>query len=209
MTEARIGRLVVAALHESLATHLPFRVDFYEHWLQPPRLRSGSVGLASFLAVLSFLRQEGDVYDRIVSDAGQRAAEWVFADVSSFARYRWRWLSMPGRLRRAAKLVERLSADSSPEARCRVRWIAASGHLELQNSPFCNVRTRVTTPLCGFYAAAFVRFCALLNVGVDVRREACRAMATPVCTIAVRAAGATGRGETVARAEETHMTGDR
>src|SRR4051812_13086765 len=134
MSEAKIGRLVAAALHEALAAHLPFRVEFYEHWLQPPRLRSGSVGLASFLAVLSFLRQEGDVYYAIVEDAGRHAADWTFRDAPALTRLRWRWISRPRRLRAALRLAHKVALESTPATRSRVGWGQRVGRLRLQNS---------------------------------------------------------------------------
>jgi hypothetical protein len=182
MIEARIGRVAAAALHESLAAHLPFRVEFYEHWLQPPRLRSGSVGMASFLAVLSFLRQEGDVYAVIVEDAGRHAADWVFAEVPALTRWRWRWLPRCRRVRAALRLVQRLTADATPSTRCRIRW--REGRLALDESPFCNVRANVQAPLCGFYAAALRRFCELTECPGEITTETCRGMGAPSCTIA-------------------------
>lgn len=188
MSEARIGRLAAAALHESLAIHLPFRVEFYEHWLQPPRLRSGSVGLASFLAVVSFLRQEAGMYDTIVRDAGRHAADWVFADVSVLTRLRWRWLPGTRRLRAAMRLVQRLNAEASPVTHCRITWQRRVGRMEIEESVFCHVRTAVATPLCGFYAAALARFCHHLDVPAHVRHDACRAMGDPCCAIALTSA---------------------
>lgn len=183
MSDPRIGRLVVAALHESLAARLSFRVDFYEHWLQPPRLQGGTIGLPSFLAVLSFLRQEGPVYDPVVADAGRHAADWVFADVPAFTRMRWRWLTRGRRFKAALRLTQRLTADATPATRCKIRWRRALGRLQLSDSPFCTVRTPVASPLCGFYAAALSRFCELLGVPGEVQHERCRAMGADECVI--------------------------
>jgi hypothetical protein len=185
MTEARIGRLVAAALHEALRAHLPFRVEFYEHWLQPPRLRSGSVGMASFLAVLSFLRQEGDVYHAIVADAGRYAADWSFGDVPLVTRLRWRWLSRTRRLRAALRLAHRVALESTPATRSRVGWRQRTGRLALAQSPFCNVRTPVPAPLCGFYASALARFCELLDLPAQVTCETCRGTGGASCSIVV------------------------
>ena len=35
MREPRIGRLVIAALHQAIAEALPLRLEFYENWLKP------------------------------------------------------------------------------------------------------------------------------------------------------------------------------
>ena len=60
MSEPRIGRLLVASLHQAIAESLPLRLEFYENWLKPLGLlkRGQAIGLASFNAALSFLRRE-------------------------------------------------------------------------------------------------------------------------------------------------------
>ena len=63
MTDAGVGRLLVASLHQGIQDVLPTRLDFYESWLNPAGLRDGRIGLAPMAAVLSFLRQEGEPYD--------------------------------------------------------------------------------------------------------------------------------------------------
>ena len=60
MSEAGIGRVLVASLHQSIADILPTRLSFYENWLNAEGLREGTIGLAALYAVLSFLRQEGE-----------------------------------------------------------------------------------------------------------------------------------------------------
>lgn len=170
-------------MHESIGTHLPFRVEFYEHWLQPPRLQGGTVGLPSFLAVLSFLRQEGAVYDAIVADAGRHAADWVFADVATFSRVRWRWLPRGRRFKAALRLTQRLIADATPATRTRIRWRRLAGRLSVTDSPFCNVRATAPAPLCGFYAAALARFCELLGVTGEVAHAGCHAMGDDECVV--------------------------
>ena len=66
MTEAGIGRVLVASLHQAIADLLPGRLEFYENWLNPTGLRNGTIGLAPLHAVLSFLRQDDHVYPRVV-----------------------------------------------------------------------------------------------------------------------------------------------
>jgi hypothetical protein len=61
MTETGVGRLLVASLHQGIADLLPERLEFYESWLNPSGLRAGRIGLAPMAAVLSFLRQEGEL----------------------------------------------------------------------------------------------------------------------------------------------------
>src|SRR6185295_18921977 len=73
-------------LHQGIADILPSRLTFYENWLNAEGLREGTIGLAPLYAVLSFLRQEGDAYRLIMSRAGEYAAEWTVASMSSTQR---------------------------------------------------------------------------------------------------------------------------
>ena len=56
MSEPRIGRVLIASLHQGIAETLPDRLEFYENWLTVEGLREGTIGLAPLHAVLSFLR---------------------------------------------------------------------------------------------------------------------------------------------------------
>src|ERR1700689_5051921 len=77
MREAGVGRVLVASLHQAIGDILPARLGFYENWLNAAGLREGTIGLAPLYAVLSFLRQEGDVYQTVTTRAGEYAAEWT------------------------------------------------------------------------------------------------------------------------------------
>src|SRR5439155_2705956 len=78
MAETRIGRVLVASLHQAIADLLPTRLEFYENWLNVAGLREGTIGLAPLTAVLSFLRTEGHAYNLITSPAGEYAATSTF-----------------------------------------------------------------------------------------------------------------------------------
>src|SRR5579872_1284070 len=86
MGEAGIGRVLVASLHQGIADILPTRLGFYENWLNAEGLRGGTIGVAPLLAVLSFLRQEGEAYQIIMTRAGEYAAEWTVQSMSPFQR---------------------------------------------------------------------------------------------------------------------------
>ena len=86
MREAGIGRVLVASLHQGIADILPTRLGFYENWLHVAGLRNGTIGMAPLQAVLSFLREEGEPYHAIVTRAGEYAAEWTAASMSSVER---------------------------------------------------------------------------------------------------------------------------
>ena len=104
MPEAVIGRVLIASLHQSIADLLPTRLTFYENWLNAEGMREGTIGLAPLYAVLSFLRQEGEAYNRITTRAGEYAAEWTAASMS------------PGETRRKPKCT--MPRDSPAPGAC-------------------------------------------------------------------------------------------
>src|SRR6476660_5374707 len=110
MREAGIGRVLVASLHQGIADLLPMRLGFYENWLNAEGLRDGTIGLAPLYAVLSFLRQEGDAYQRIMAHAGTCAAEWSVESMPPLRRRLIKgaplWLRSRLLLRLARQLVQ-------------------------------------------------------------------------------------------------------
>src|SRR6266567_8564025 len=103
MAETRIGRVLVASLHQAIADLLPTRLEFYENWLNVAGLREGTIGLAPLTAVLSFLRTEGAAYHLITARAGEYAAAWTFESVPSIERRVVRALPTPLRARAALR----------------------------------------------------------------------------------------------------------
>ena len=78
MSEPRIGRILVASMHQAIAELLPSRIEFYETWLTSTGLREGSIGVGPLSAVLSFLRLEaGSAYNQTTTRAGEYAGEWT------------------------------------------------------------------------------------------------------------------------------------
>ena len=102
MSEPRIGRVLVASLHQAIAELLPDRLEFYENWLSVAGLREGTIGLAPLHAVLSFLRGEGEIYAQVVARAGEYAAEWTVNGLPALERRVLR--TLPLRLRTRAAL---------------------------------------------------------------------------------------------------------
>lgn len=183
MTEAGIGRILVASLHQGIADVLPTRLEFYENWLNPDGLRHGTIGLAPLKAVLSFLRQEGKAYGLTCTRAGEYAAEWTFGA-------QWRptqaciqalptWLRTRVALRLVRRLLRRTYVGTRPATRLR-RGI---GTVDVRGSLFCDVRDAASEPLCIFYAATADRFLALYGVPIDVRVGGCHAMGEASCTL--------------------------
>src|SRR5688572_25331900 len=103
MSEARIGRVLVASLHQAIADVIPTRLEFYENWLNVSGLREGTIGLAPLTAVLSFMRTEGDAtYRAITARAGEYAGEWTVRSLPALERRMIQ--SLPTALRTRAAL---------------------------------------------------------------------------------------------------------
>lgn len=185
MREEGIGRVLVASLHQGIADILPNRLGFYENWLNAEGLRDGTIGLAPFYAVLSFLRQEGDAYHIITSRAGEYAAEWTVESMPAFQRAIIR--GSPGWLRGRLllRLARRLVRNSYQGSRTVARVRAGTARIDVRASIFCSVREPVGHPLCGFYAAAFTRLLTLFNVRTRAEVLACRGTGEPACVMSM------------------------
>ncbi len=189
MTDAGVGRLLVASLHQGIADLLPSRLEFYESWLNPTGLRDGRIGLAPLAAVLSFLRQEGEPYQLVAARAGEYTAEWTVAELAPLQRTIIRSAPPVIRARLAMRIGRQMVRRTYGGATAVVRWKKDQAAIDLQGSIFCQVRNRVPNPLCEFYASALRRLMYLLNVEVEVGTERCRATGAAQClmTIFVRA----------------------
>jgi bacteriochlorophyll 4-vinyl reductase len=177
MSEPRIGRFLVASLHQSIAELLPDRLEFYENWLSVSGLREGTIGLAPLLAVLSFLRAEGDVYRHVTTRAGEYAADWTVNGLPVVQRRVVPLLPTRLRTRAAIRTVRRLVQATYPGSRIIVRLRRDAASLDLRGSLFCEVREASPRPLCGFYAAATTRVLQRLAVPAEAQVESCRAAA--------------------------------
>jgi len=185
MSEAGVGRVLVASLHQSIADLLPTRLAFYENWLNAEGLRDGTIGLAPLYAVLSFLRQEGDAYEMITTRAGEYAAEWTVQSMPPLRHAAVKaapvWLRSRLLLRLARELVR--SSYTGSRAICRVRGRRMS--LDVRASIFCTVRERAPQPLCGYYAAAVTRLLTLFDLDARAEVVACRGTGSPTCLLNV------------------------
>ena len=185
MHDARVGRVLVASLHQGIADILPNRLAFYENWLTPEGLRDGTIGLAPLYAVLSFLRQEGEPYYVITTRAGEYAAEWTVESMPQLRRSILQALpeSLRGHLvlRLARQIVRRSYGGSRTMSRVR----NGTARVEVLASIFCTVRAPVLHPLCGFHAAAFTRLLQLFDLPGQTEVLTCRGMGAPTCTLLV------------------------
>ncbi|HSC28814.1 MAG TPA: hypothetical protein VLD67_16170 [Vicinamibacterales bacterium] len=175
MSEPRIGRVLVASLHQAIADLLPGRLEFYENWLNSSGLREGTIGLAPLSAVLSFLRNEGEAYNLITARAGEYAADWTVGDMSVLRR---RVISaLPSRIRARLALgkARALVRATYPGSRAIVRLRRGRASIDLRGSLFCEVRQASALPLCGFYAAAVARMLEHFRLRADAHVDECRA----------------------------------
>jgi bacteriochlorophyll 4-vinyl reductase len=185
MSEAGIGRVLVASLHQAIADILPTRLSFYENWLNAEGLREGTIGLAPLYAVLSFLRQEGDAYDMITTRAGQYAAEWTVQSMSPIRRAALRAAPASLRSRWLMRLARRLVRETYHGSRAISRLRRGTAKVDLRASIFCTVRERTTHPLCGFYAAAFTRLLVMFDIDASTSVVACRGTGESSCILQV------------------------
>ena len=175
MSEPRIGRVLVASLHQAIADVLPMRLEFYENWLNVAGLREGTIGLAPLSAVLGFLRTEGEMYDRITARAGEYAADWTVHNLTPFERRLFRALPSPLRVRAALRTSRALVRATYPGSRAIIRLKRGTASVDLRGSLFCEVREASVLPLCGFYASAIVRVLQLFALQADAHVSECRA----------------------------------
>ena len=194
MSDAGVGRLLVASLHQGIADLLPTRLEFYEAWLNPAGLRDGKIGLAPLAAVLSFLRQEGEPYRLIAARAGEYSAEWTVASMPAIQRTIIRAAPTTLRIRLVMRLARQMVRSTYGGSRAIVRWRKGRGAVDIRGSLFCEVRDRVEEPLCEFYPSAIRRLMYLFNLDADVGTDQCRATGGGQClmSVYVRPTGAAG-----------------
>ncbi len=186
MSEPRIGRFLVASLHQSIAELVPDRLSFYENWLTVTGLREGTIGIAQLMAVFSFLRGEGPVYHEVTTRAGAYAADWTVSGLPALERVVIRRLPSRLRARAALRTVRHLVRATYPGSRAIVQLQKDTASVDLRGSVFCQVREPAPQPLCGFYAAATSRVLQLLAVPAEARLESCRAAgARQGCTLSI------------------------
>jgi len=180
-----VGRLLAACLHQAILDVLPFRLEFYEHWLTSEGMRDGSIGLAPMTAVLSFLRAEGDPYVPIMTRAGQLAAEWSLMSTPATSKGSITWLPGPLRTRAGLRMASSIIRDVSTATRTSVRLKRGHSDITIRGSLFCAVREPQAMPLCGFYAAAAVETLSRLGTPATAHIESCRAVQGDVCVVAL------------------------
>jgi hypothetical protein len=190
MTEARIGRLVAAALHGAIAERLPQRLDFYETWLTSDGMRDGTIGLAPLSAVIGFLRTEGAAYDLVTARAGELAAVWSVASLSPASRHAIGWLPRPLRARAALRVAAAIIRHVQSTSRASMRMRRNRVRVEVVSSLFCSVREAGHLPLCAFYVALAVEVLRQFTIRAVGRAERCRAIEGGTCLVTLELTGA-------------------
>lgn len=189
MSEARIGRVIVASLHQAIADVLPQRVEFYESWIHSHGLREGTIGMAPLLAVISFLRTEGRAYPQVVARAGEYTADWSLASMSPLRRRLIMTLPLWWRARAALAVSREVVRGSYSGSKAVTRIRKGVATVDLRGSLFCNVRETAAAPLCGYYAAVVERVLKLFQVPATALTSSCRASGGARCELAVELYG--------------------
>ena len=189
MREGGVGRILVAALHQGIADRLPSRQEFYENWFTSVGLRQGTIGLAAIVAVLSFLRQEGEPYDPVSRRAGEYAGEWTVDGLSPLRRRLIRALPRRPRARLALGVARDLVRTTYAGSHARVRVRRGAAEILIRSSIFCGVRESSAAPLCVFYAAALANVLKSFDVPSAVRIAGCQGMGERGCRLRVNLTG--------------------
>jgi hypothetical protein len=165
MVDAGISRLLIASLHQGIADISPTRLDFYENWLSPTGMRDGRMGLAPLGAVLSFIQREEPPADQdIVSHAGRCAAAWAF---DSLPRLRKRLIAkLPAslRLRAALGLGRAVVVDTISRSKVAVHASSGQRTIVIRSPLFEYLREPSSSPMRGYYAAAYTECLRLCEV---------------------------------------------
>ena len=194
MTEARIGRLLGACLHQAISECLPQRLDFYEYWLNSQDLRDDRIDLAAMTAVTGFLRTEGPAYAQVMARAGSLAAEWTVASLPAVRRRAIEWLPRGLRARAALRVTAGIVRAAGSTTRMSTRIRRQSASVEVRSSVFCAVRERQPAPLCGFYLAAALETLHRFDIAADGHIERCHAVGAATCLVMIDLAGSAVAG---------------
>jgi predicted hydrocarbon binding protein len=188
MSDARIGRVVVASLHQAIADTLPTRLEFYESWLNAAGLRAGTLGLPAMAAVISFLGREPEgVYEDVMRRAGAYAALWTLPTVPGVRRLACRWGPLPVRVRMANAAVRDMVRSTYPDTRVIVRVRKGVTSIDIRGSLFCGGwREDTLRPRCEFYAAAIGHLLRSLHVPATTRLTSCRGAGGEHCVVESR-----------------------
>ena len=183
MSEPKIGRVLVASLHQAIHDLMPTRREFYEDWLSARRIREGELGRARVAAVISFLREEGEGYSAVVDRAGRYAVDWTVGNLPTVERLMLRRLPRSLRVRGILRAAARLIRNLHELAHLDFTVGRGAGVVRMDGSLFCDVREPVGRPLCGFYGGLIERYFEFFDLSCEVQISRCRGTGEPSCEL--------------------------
>ncbi|RPI55285.1 MAG: hypothetical protein EHM55_08350 [Acidobacteria bacterium] len=183
--DATVGRVLLASLHQAIAEVLPARLEFYERWLAPSSPGEETLGVASFMAVLAFLHEEGDASEAVATSAGHHAAVRSFRQLPPMKRAYLSVLPRPLRAQKVVRLAVGILPALYPESRVDMTRRGATVFINIDGSPFCDARGPDGPPSCGFYTGAISTFLRLFNLRASVKVSRCRASGSKSCLLMV------------------------
>ncbi len=195
MSEPQIGRALASGLHQAITELMPTRVEFYESWITPKRIREGQLGRARVAAVISFLREEGAAYDAVMSQAGRYTTDWTLDTLSGPRRAMLTQLPRPLRLRGVLGLADRVVRGLHDEVRFEWRVRRGVAAVTVDGSLFCQVREPTEVPLCRFYGAVIERCLEAFGFEGVAESSRCRATGEAACELIVDTTGSTSPSE--------------
>ena len=185
VADVRIGRLLVASLHQAVSECLPTRLDFYEHWLDTRKLRTEGVGRAQLSAVFSFLRRENGHHDTVTALAGRYTATWSLGTWSGVRRGLVNGAPRFVRRRLVTRAAARTLRRLGVARRLRIRRRDGALVVEIDDSIFCDPRAKPTAGLCRFVTAAFEAFLEAFDMPSTTTIVGCRAVEGERCVLRI------------------------
>jgi len=189
MSEPKIGRVLASSLHQAISEVMPTRVEFYESWLTPARIRRGELGRARITAVISFLRQEGDDYETVVDRAGRYTADLTVDTLPAIQRAVVRRLPRPIRVRVVLRMAGRMIRGLHDEGRLEAAVRRGTAVVAIDGSLFCDVRETAPAPLCRYYGALIERCLDAFDLTARARSSQCRAAGDGRCELIIKTGG--------------------
>jgi hypothetical protein len=179
---------LLESLHRAIGELLPARLEHYENWLGPSGLHE--LGLDSFFAMVTSLRQEGDAFDLVTERAGHHAAVWSFEALPAVKRVLVRAMPRGFRKQAALRLVSvvlpRLCAGIHIDMTRRGSTVLVN----LEKSPFCIFSEPGVDRSCTFCASTISALLGLLGLPAAVRASRCQAAGDRSCLLMVLLDGA-------------------
>ena len=188
MAEPKIGRALASGLLQAISEEMPTRLEFYESWLTPARIRDGELGRARVAAVISFLRQEA-AYDAVMRRAGRYTADWVLETLGASRRTLLGRAPRPLRLRGVLGLGDRLVRGLHDDVRLEASVRRGRAVVTIDRSLFCDVREPAAAPLCQFYGALLEGCLEAFELEGRSELARCRGIGDPVCELIIDTTG--------------------